>query len=316
LYIQVAVAAILNPRGEVLIARRPEGVHQGGLWEFPGGKFEPGEDLHDALRREIHEELGIDVGALRPLITIDHDYGDKRVSLRVCAVESFEGEPHGREGQPLRWVPVDALSGYAFPAANLPIVTALQLPECCLVTPDPAGDERAFLDHLERRLARGDIRLMQLRAPSLGADALARLCARVIPMARSLGVRVMLNADPELARAVGADGAHLNARRLAAWRAGTARHGLMLSASVHDRRELMMARDAGVDFALIAPVMPTASHPGAPVLGWDGFAALAALATMPVYALGGVAPVDVARAWACGGQGVAAIRALWEADGL
>jgi 8-oxo-dGTP diphosphatase len=90
----------------------------------------------------------------------------------------------------------------------------------------------------------------------------------------------------------------------------------MLSASVHDRRELMMARDAGVDFALIAPVMPTASHPGAPVLGWDGFAALAALATMPVYALGGVAPADVARAWACGGQGVAAIRALWEADGL
>jgi 8-oxo-dGTP diphosphatase len=310
--VHVAVAAIRNAFDEYLIALRPVHAHQGGLWEFPGGKFEPGEDLERALERELHEELGIRMRSHRPLITIEHDYGDKRVLLRVCVVESFEGEPHAREGQPLRWVPVRSLTDYDFPAANRPIVTALQLPACCLITPDPAQDEGRFEHLLAKRLSRGDIQLMQLRAPSMTRERLARLAERVIPIARSSGVRVMLNADVDLARSVGADGVHLNARRLAEGRPGIERNGLLFSTSVHDREELERARTAGADFAFIAPVLPTASHPGAPALGWEGFAELARLAPMPVYALGGVGPDDLVQAQACGGQGVAGIRAFWE----
>jgi 8-oxo-dGTP diphosphatase len=309
--VPVAVAAIRNARGEYLIARRPDHVHQGGLWEFPGGKFEPGEDLEHALYRELREELDIRVQGFQPLINIDHDYGDKRVCLRVSVVDAFEGEPRGCEGQSLRWVSAPALSDYDLPAANRAIVAALQLPDHCLITPDPSGDEAGFLRQLEDRLGRGGIRLMQLRAPSLSPDRLARLAERVMPLARSLDVRVMLNADLDLARAVGADGVHLNRRRLARWQADTRRDALMVSASVHDRRELVLANEADVDFALISPVLPTTSHPDAPVLRWDGFASLADAAAMPVYALGGVGPQDLDRARACGGQGVAGIRAFW-----
>jgi 8-oxo-dGTP diphosphatase len=308
--VPVAVAAIRNARGEYLIARRPDHVHQGGLWEFPGGKFEPGEDLEHALYRELREELDIRVRGYQPLININHDYGDKRVCLHVSVVDAFAGEPRGCEGQSLRWVSASALSDYDFPAANRAIVTALQLPDCCLITPDPSNDEPGFLRQLEDRLGRGGIHLMQLRAPSLSPDRLVRLAERVMPLARSLDVRVMLNADPDIARAVGADGVHLNRQRLTRWRADTQRDGLMVSASVHDLRELNLANGADVDFALISPVLPTTSHPDAPVLGWDGFAALADAAAMPVYALGGVGPRDVDRARACGGQGVAGIRAF------
>lgn len=309
--VRVAVGAIRNERNEYLISRRPGHVHQGGLWEFPGGKFEPDEDLRTALCRELREELGIRVGRLSPLITIDHDYGDKRVSLRVCVVESFEGEPRGREGQPLRWVPAEALGEYAFPEANRPIVTALRLPDCILITPDPLAEEPGFLERLESRLAKGDVRLLQLRAPSLDDDALFRLAESTVPLARSFGVRVMVNADAALAYSVGAYGAHLNGARLARWNADCRRDGLLLSATAHNRRELEMAREAGVDFVFISPVMPTATHPGMAALGWSGFTELAQNAGMPAYALGGMVPRDVASARERGGRGAAGIRGFW-----
>ena len=312
--VQVAVAAIRNACGEYLISLRPDHAHQGGLWEFPGGKFEPGEGLEQALARELREELAIRVRRFRPLITIDHDYGDKRVCLHVCLVDAFDGEPRSPQGQPLRWVPVQSLPDYEFPAANRPIVTALSLPDHCLITPDPGRDEDGFLRQLSKRLGRGDVRLMQLRAPSLDRERLARLAAQAVPVARSAGVRIVINGDLELARTTGADGLHLNSRRLAAWDMGTTRDGLLLSASVHDRTELERVHEAGVDFAFISPVLPTESHPGSRPLGWEGFSELARLAVMPVFALGGVAPGDLARVQGLGGQGVAGIRAFWEAE--
>ena len=130
--IHVAAAVIRNGRGQILIARRPDDKHQGGLWEFPGGKVEAGETVPQALARELEEEIGITVTACAPFMRIDHDYGDKRVTLDIRKVTAFTGEPHGREGQPSRWVPVSELHTYEFPAANRPIVEQLQ----------PAGDKR------------------------------------------------------------------------------------------------------------------------------------------------------------------------------
>lgn len=123
--VHVAVGVVLDEAGNVLITRRASNSHQGGLWEFPGGKVEPGESLATALARELREELGIEIGRTSPLLEIHHDYGDKRVLLDVHVVWEFSGEALGLEDQPLVWIAPGELGQYRFPAANEPIVGAL-----------------------------------------------------------------------------------------------------------------------------------------------------------------------------------------------
>jgi 8-oxo-dGTP diphosphatase len=123
--VHVAVAVITDKKGRVLIAKRPEDVHQGGLWEFPGGKVEDGENTEMALRRELSEEIGILLEACEPLLEIYYDYPDKAVLLDVYRVFSFSGEAYGREQQAVRWVTLEALEKYAFPEANRPILEVL-----------------------------------------------------------------------------------------------------------------------------------------------------------------------------------------------
>lgn len=122
----VAVGVIRDASGRYCIGQRGVHQHQGGKWEFPGGKVEAGESLQQALTRELREELAIDVLACQPLLKIVHDYPDKQVLLDVWLVSEFAGEARGVEGQPLRWVTLDELVNYSFPEANLGIVTHLQ----------------------------------------------------------------------------------------------------------------------------------------------------------------------------------------------
>ena len=124
--VHVAVGVIVDDACNVLITRRAQDSHQGGLWEFPGGKVEEGESLHAALARELSEELGIAIGTTRPLLEVRHDYGDKAVLLDVHLVNGFTGTPRGLEQQPLEWVPAALLDQFSFPAANVPIVAAVK----------------------------------------------------------------------------------------------------------------------------------------------------------------------------------------------
>tara|TARA_R110002110_G_scaffold91264_2_gene237587 strand:- start:211672 stop:212079 length:408 start_codon:yes stop_codon:yes gene_type:complete len=125
LSVHVAVGVIVDDQDRVLLSRRSPNAHQGGLWEFPGGKLEAGESVARALSRELLEELGIEVQSSSALLEVSHDYGDKHVVLDVHLVWEFSGEPHGAENQPLAWVPLEELPKYAFPAANAAIVEAL-----------------------------------------------------------------------------------------------------------------------------------------------------------------------------------------------
>jgi 8-oxo-dGTP diphosphatase len=123
--VTVAVGILIDPQGRVLITRRAPQTHQGGLWEFPGGKVEPGETIVDALARELKEELGVTVLISEPFMTLEHDYGDQCVCLAVHRVTSWRGEPSGMEGQPLAWEQPAKLTDWPFPAANQPILTRL-----------------------------------------------------------------------------------------------------------------------------------------------------------------------------------------------
>jgi 8-oxo-dGTP diphosphatase len=123
--VTVAVGILIDPQGRVLITRRAPQTHQGGLWEFPGGKVEPGETIVDALARELREELGVTVLISEPFMTLQHDYGDQCVCLAVYRVTSWRGEPSGMEGQPLAWQQPADLTDWPFPDANQPILTRL-----------------------------------------------------------------------------------------------------------------------------------------------------------------------------------------------
>lgn len=124
------VAAVIYSAGQesILIAKRPKHLHQGGLWEFPGGKLELDEAPVDALARELNEELGIQVTEFQQFLTVSHDYPDKSVLLDVWEVSAFNGEARGREGQDIRWVNRSALPEFDFPEANLPILEKIL---CC-----------------------------------------------------------------------------------------------------------------------------------------------------------------------------------------
>ena len=123
--VHVAVGVIINQDNQVLIARRAAQQHQGGLWEFPGGKVDPGETSREALDREMREELGIQVQSATVLLEISHEYEDKNVILDIFLVDRWQGEACGREGQPVRWVDRRALDRYQFPAANAEILRTL-----------------------------------------------------------------------------------------------------------------------------------------------------------------------------------------------
>jgi len=124
--LHVAVGVVLDSAGRVLVALRPGEKHQGGRWEFPGGKVEAGESVADALARELAEEIGIVIAVTEPLLVVEHDYGDRLVCLDVHLVTDYRGAATGREGQPLRWLAPAALDADEFPAANGPIIRALR----------------------------------------------------------------------------------------------------------------------------------------------------------------------------------------------
>ncbi len=308
--VHVAVAVIQNIPGQILISQRPAHLHQGGLWEFPGGKLEPGESVAQALRREIREELGVEVEAHSPLIRIPHRYPDRTVLLDVHRVTRFAGRPEGREGQLLRWCSPAQLIDCPLLPADRPIVTALNLPGYYLVTGDDPRERDGFLSRLERSLANG-VRLVQLRAKSLSRAAFFLLAEAALERCRAHGARLLLNAAPDWVEQLGADGVHLTGRRLAELGERPLDRRYWVAASCHNADDLARAAALGLDFAVLSPVLATASHPEAQPLGWQRFGALVEAAALPVYALGGMRREMLGKAQAHGAQGIAGIRGLW-----
>ena len=304
--IHVAAAAIFQADGRYLLASRPADKAHAGYWEFPGGKIEPGESARQALLRELDEELGIQATEVTPWITRQHDYATARVVLTFFRVHAWQGELQAREGQSLAWQSVDAINVSPLLPANLPIIKALALPSVFGIT--QAGDDiAAFLDKLTLALARG-LKFIQIREPGLAQ--LEAFAQTVVNHAHAAHAKVIINSDIALAQRINADGVQMTAAQLAT---ATRRPDIALvGASCHNAAELSRAEQLGCDYALLSPVLPTASHPGAPALGWTEFAALAASRSLPVYALGGLTEDQLQNAQQHGAHGIALLRGAWQ----
>lgn len=311
--LEVAVGVLQDSDGRVLLAQRRKGVHLEHLWEFPGGKLEPGETAHAALTRELNEELGIRVRKARQHLWIPYTYPSVRVLLHVFRVESWDGEAQSMEGQPVIWTPVSGLDDWPTPPASRAIIHSLKLPEYYLITPDAGSmmDVNRVVRQIDARLLRGDIGLLQIRAPSLDIRNFSRFVHATLEVASRYGVHCLVNSSQALGEWPANVGLHLTERTLMGLPARPQCSG-WLAASVHDERSLNKALALPVDFVVISPVRPTASHPAAQVLDWEGFARLCARSAVPAYALGGMRHEDLSQVRAFGGQGIAGIRHLLE----
>lgn len=306
----VAVVAAVLRRGDgaVLLAERPPGRVAAGFWEFPGGKIEAGESAMQALVREIREELGVEVREAQPWISFVHGPAERRIHLHFQRVTRWDGEPRGCEGQRLAWVDPAAPAVAPLLPANDRMLRALTLPGVYAITDAARYGLAAFMPRLEAALERG-VRLIQVRERGLDRAQHLAFVRAVVARARVHGARVLVNGDEALAGEAGADGVHLPAHQLMS-AAGAPRIGFW-GASCHDEDELARAAELGADFAVLSPVLPTASHPGDPGMGWEAFAARLRGCPLPVYALGGMREDMYDMAARQGAHGIALLRGIW-----
>jgi 8-oxo-dGTP diphosphatase len=304
--VDVAVAVLVRPDGHALLARRPAGKIYAGYWEFPGGKVEPGERVEHALEREIREELGVEIEHAHPWITRVFVYPHATVRLHFHRVTAWRGEPRALEHEGITWLRAGASELEPMLPANGPVLRALSLPDEYAITRFAEMGEKAFFARLEARLRTG-LKLLQVREKTLTREELKAFATRVLALARTAGAKVLLNSDAALALEVGADGVHLTATQLDGARPDVPWCG----ASCHSAAELRRAESLGADFAVLGPVRATPSHPDSAPLGWDRFREVAAGASIPVYALGGVLPRDMEQAKTLGAHGLAMVRGAW-----
>lgn len=306
--VDVSVAVLQKADDAVLMAQRPPGKDCEGYWEFPGGKVDEGESPYQALIRELHEELGIEVKTAFPWLRRVFTYPHATVRLNFFRVTRWQGEPHGREGQLLSWQRLSDLTVGPILPANDPILRALQLPHLYAISNASELGVEQFLQRLQLALNNG-LRLLQIREKGWERSALRELALRSLALAHAAGARVLLNEDLTLAQEVGADGVQLTGTQLAMCKQ---RPDIGLcAASCHNAEELQRAADLALDFVLLSPVLPTRSHPGAPHLGWERFAGMVQNNPIPVYALGGLQLQDMQQAWEQGAHGIALLRQAW-----
>ena len=327
--IHVAVGVIFSDstkHKQILIAKRADHQHQGGLWEFPGGKLEAGESVQRALQRELVEEVGLecDIEKMKPLLTIPFHYSDKSVLLDVWEVHAGQfqvnlcqmGQPAdsqkmltGKEGQPLAWVNQEDLASYEFPAANKAIINALLLPPQIAISQDDVNPE-VILAQVAKTLQRHSGIWIQLRAPRLDQQQYTQLAMQLYGICREAGSKLIWNCPLAWYQVAFADGLHLSVKNLQLADISKGQRPIpnnqWLSLACHNLAELELAQDLA-DYVLVSAVKETATHPDAKVLTWVGFKTISEQARIPCYALGGLSVLDISEAKKQGGQGIAGI---------
>ncbi len=229
--IHVAVAVIRDRQGNILVSRRLKHAHQGSLWEFPGGKREPGESVFQALQRELMEELALTIIAARPLIMIAHDYDDCSVLLDVWAVTSYSGEAISCEGQQFKWLNPASLFSLDMPAADAPIVQAVNLPDIYLITAEPdylvsachqtdtIENEQHKRESINRFMTEftqsvRSASVVQLRLKNIPFDTWTIMAKECLQIAETNHCQLLVNASMAQAMSLGVAAVHLDGNQL------------------------------------------------------------------------------------------------------
>ena len=303
-----AVAGIIRREdGAVFMQQRRAPQSFDGCWEFPGGKVDDGEDIAAALRRELREETGIVARRISRFVRRRHRHSGGETLLDFFAVAEYDGEPRGREGQICRWTKAGAPPSPLLPANEI-VCKWLRLPPLCAITAAEIFGAEDALRRLETALLARQFQLVQLRDKNLPPPQRQLFAREAMRLCRKHGALLCINDDETLAAQTG--GLHLSSRRLAECRARPPFE--WVGASCHSAAEVARASALELDFAVLSPVRKTLSHVAASPLGWRRFAAVAAEAGIPIYALGGLRPADLDIARRHHACGIAMMRRAWE----
>ncbi|MFV7499248.1 NUDIX domain-containing protein [Acinetobacter pittii] len=291
--VDVAIAILIH-RGKILVGWREEQQHQGGKHEFPGGKVEQGETPEEACRREIYEEVGIGLKDWHQFDYIHHEYDDIIVNLHLFH-SYVPDELLNLIHQPWAWYTREQLLHLNFPKANKDIIKRLYWPHLIKIS--------NTLSTVESSDA-----LLYWRIEEFEPQYIEQLTALDEGQRSSLIINVDIwrQLSPELQKQIKT--VHLKQSQLMNLHKGDLRVGVRYIAACHDAVSLKQAQQIGCDAIFISPVKPTMTHPEAVALGWERFSDLAQNSQIPVFALGGVHPDDLATAQQHGAYGLAGIR--------
>ncbi len=316
--IHVVAGLIRHPKKtqQLFFTRRRPGQHLEGLWEIPGGKLQAGESRFHGLKRELREELGIEVLSARPWHTSTYHYADKTIHLDVWEVLRYSGKAHGREGQETKWLKPAQTDRYDFPPADAPVLRALTLPSRLLITPELAAlDPQQVVTGYSLLMKQRRYPLTLFRSHQMDDREYFALALQLQQVASLNGAEIIIH-RPSLKslqqkRFERFRRRHLSAKLLQQLQQSDLSDSIMWSASCHTLSELQRAQSLGCRFGLLSAVRKTSSHPDADVLGWYGFSRLSRHVSLPLYALGGVRRQDLTLARYQGATGVAGIGDFW-----
>ncbi|WP_227063079.1 NUDIX domain-containing protein [Acinetobacter pittii] len=291
--VDVAIAILIH-RGKILVGWREEQQHQGGKHEFPGGKVEQGETPEEACRREIYEEVGIGLKDWHQFDYIHHEYDDIIVNLHLFHTY-VPDELLNLIHQPWAWYTRDQLLHLNFPKANKDIIKRLYWPHLIKIS--------NTLSTVESSDA-----LLYWRIENESEQYIEQLTALDEGQRSSLIINIDMwqQLSPELQKQIKT--VHLKQSQLMNLHKGDLTVGVRYIAACHDAVSLKQAQQIGCDAVFISPVKSTTTHPEAVALGWERFSDLAQNSQIPVFALGGVHPDDLATAQQHGAYGLAGIR--------
>jgi 8-oxo-dGTP diphosphatase len=300
--VDVAVCVVQTPDGRVLLAERTRRQVAAGFWELPGGKIEPGETPLQAAVRELQEETGLTPAGVTAWLSYEHQFPSKRLRLHFFRARSWQGSPHGREGQRLAWVDPRAPHVGPILQSNDRALLALSMPPTYMVADFGAhSGVEGFLEAVRHALASGET-LIRLRMTAISPGQTASLLARVAGVAAAFPAAAILAPSAMEARRAGLAGVHSCTQALR--RLTTRPSARLWAATCHDETDLARAISLGADFVVMSPVLPDPESPWQAPIGWDTLRRHIVTSPVRVYAHGGLTRADTHAALQAGAAGL------------
>jgi 8-oxo-dGTP diphosphatase len=291
----VIAVGLLQKKHKILLSQRLDDAFMGGFWELAGGKVEKNETIFNALKREMFEELNIEVISTTPFRVLKHSYPDRKVEVHIFKITDYNNEPISKEGQKIKWVTLDELKNFKLLPTMQNIINSLSIPQLSWITPN-----NLTLTQIEEKLNKG-IKLIQLRGEQeLSIKSIYDLC-------KQYQAKLILNQKNMDFSRNDVDGFHLNSKISMALKQRPFTNDKILSVATHNKDELNQASLIQADFCYLSPVLATTSHPNATPLGWDKITKLIQNAKLPVVLLGGLNENNLKDALAINAQGIAGI---------